>query len=693
MWPFNRKKTKQESADKASASAIAEEQQKARKQAMRRAVMKSMERRASDSAKKKWAPPQLMPGVVPAGTTPAVAMDSLCGPTYQFLNSAAGGLYAANIQPFPGYQNLAALATRPEYRAFASTLSTELTREGIEITSKDRAKAKEMAGKIKELEEACEYYGVMGVIQKAAEHDCFFGRGQISINIKGADVSVPLILDPRTIKKGSLTGFSNIEPMWTSPSAYNALDPTAPDFYKPSTWWVLGREMHASRLLTIITRPLPDMLKPAYNFSGISMSQLAQPYVENWLRTRQSVSDLVDKFSRTFLKTNMAQVLNGGEGGDVFDRVEMYVNMQSNLGLAVMDFESEDIVQVNTPLSGLADLQSQSQEHMCSVSKIPAIKLTGISPSGLNASSEGEIRSFYDDISSVQQSYYFSPLDTMLKVIQLSKWGEIDDAITFKFKSLWQTSAKEESEIRLNRANEAQVYITNSVIDPAEARQQLADDPDSGWDNIDGELEIVEPGMFDEEGSGPDEQTPEDSMAQDADKWITVKPNGPDSKGSPVLIGEGGEVKAGMGGKFNGQKIGEKNKPAPSKMNPTETFKRIDEKAAGAGANRLDHGELSIPGRTGNINAELDKYKAQQEAAKRQEEKESSTKTKTDKQKAAEIMKGRADEIAERMGASGGPQKVKEIREVMADWAKWNPSRLVKFVDKVDAEQASKGGS
>lgn len=508
MWPFDRKKTKQGSADKAAAAAIDEERQKARKQAMRRAVMKSMERRASDAAIK-WAPPHLMPGVVPADATPAVAMDSLCGPTYQFLNSAAGGLYAANIQPFPGYQNLAALATRPEYRAFASTLSTELTREGIEITSKDRTKAKEMAEKIKELEEACEYYGVMGIIQKASEHDCFFGRGQISINIKGADVSVPLILDPRTIKKGSLTGFSNIEPMWTSPSAYNALDPTAPDFYKPSTWWVLGREMHASRLLTIITRPLPDMLKPAYNFSGISMSQLAQPYVENWLRTRQSVSDLVDKFSRTFLKTNMAQVLNGGEGGDVFDRVEMYVNMQSNLGLAVMDFESEDIVQVNTPLSGLADLQSQSQEHMCSVSKIPAIKLTGISPSGLNASSEGEIRSFYDDISSVQQSYYFSQLDTMLKVIQLSKWGDIDDAITFKFKSLWQTSAKEESEIRFNKAQEAQIYITNSVIDPSEARQQLSDDPDSGWDNIDGDLEIVEPGVFDDEGGnlevlGPD---------------------------------------------------------------------------------------------------------------------------------------------------------------------------------------------
>ena len=42
MWPFNRKKTKQEVADKVAASARADEQQKARKLAMRRAVMKSM---------------------------------------------------------------------------------------------------------------------------------------------------------------------------------------------------------------------------------------------------------------------------------------------------------------------------------------------------------------------------------------------------------------------------------------------------------------------------------------------------------------------------------------------------------------------------------------------------------------------------------------------------------------------------
>lgn len=39
----------------------------------------------------------------------------------------------------------------------------------------------------------------------------------------------------------------------------------------------------------------------------------------------------------------------------------------------------------------------------------------------------------------------------------------------------------------------------------------------------------------------------------DEDRWITVHPNG--GTGTPVLIGEDGVVKAGMGGKFNGQSI------------------------------------------------------------------------------------------------------------------------------------------
>ena len=64
------------------------------------------------------------------------------------------------------------------------------------------------------------------------------------------------------------------KPTWSYPGVYNSSDPLAEDFYKPHTWYVFGKEVHRSRFLTLLSREVPDMLKPAYSFGGISMSQL-----------------------------------------------------------------------------------------------------------------------------------------------------------------------------------------------------------------------------------------------------------------------------------------------------------------------------------------------------------------------------------------------------------------------------------
>ena len=48
-------------------------------------------------------------------------------------------------------------------------------------------------------------------------------------------------------------------------------------------------------------------------------------------------------------------------------------------------------------------------------------------------------------------------------------------------------------------------------------------------------------------------------LAMDS-RWITVKPNGEENKGTPVKIDESGRIEAGMGGKFNGTKINEVRK-------------------------------------------------------------------------------------------------------------------------------------
>ena len=440
-------------------------------------------------------PPELAPGVVPAGVTaPVMAQDS---------NQYA---YAAQTFPgggFPGFSYLSQLATRAEFRQMASGMATEMTREWLEFTSKQDDDV-DNAEKIKAIEEEFKRLNVRGVIQAAAEQDCYFGRAQIFLEIKGADRKTPLILDPRTVKQGSLERVVPVEAVWTTPSGYNALDPAAPDFYKPSSWFMLGQEVHASRLMTVVTRPLPDILKPAFNFAGMSLSQLAEPYVDNWLRTRQSVSDLLNNFSITALATAMDQVLQGDDdGSDLFARAELFTATRSNKGLMLLDKEREELVQVNTPLSGLHELQAQSQEQMCSVSRMPAIVLTGISPSGLNASSDGEIRIFYDWIAAQQEAYWREPLEVILKAVQLSLFGEIDPDIGFTFVPLYQMTPKEESDIRLQDSQADCAYIAAGVVDPSEVRERLARDPNGGYQGLDTSVELVPPNPEPAPGEAP----------------------------------------------------------------------------------------------------------------------------------------------------------------------------------------------
>lgn len=447
-----------------------------------------------------FAAPEMLPGVVPNGKQAGMAMDSNIG---NFPAAYLPAIYGSTVG-FPGFPYLATLATRAEYRQMASALSTELTREWIEITSSE-TDSDDTKSKITELTKKIEDIGLKDVIQKAAEHDAYYGRAQILIEIDGHDLSLPLIPSDMTVKKGSFKRVKTIEAMWTTPVSYNANDPAAPDFYKPRKWFMLGKEVHATRLLTVITRELPDMLKPAFNFAGMSLSQLAEPYVENWLRTRQSISNLISNFSITALKTAMDQLLAGaegdaGDGTDLINRAKLFTANRDNQGLFLLDKDREELEQLNVPLSGLDKLQAQAQEHMCAVSRLPAIILTGLSPTGLNASSEGEIRAFYDWIAAQQEAYWRKPIVTILNVLQLSMYGSIDPDISFSFVPLFQMSAKELAEIRTADANTAAAYIDRGVISNEEQRERLARDPESGYSGLSLDPADI-PNMEEEDGN------------------------------------------------------------------------------------------------------------------------------------------------------------------------------------------------
>jgi phage-related protein (TIGR01555 family) len=466
------------------------------------------------------------PGVLPEGHKPAeLAMDSAGFGDYVAAGAGFGFNGSGVWQAFPGYPYLAQLTQLPEYRKMVSIIAEEMTRKWVKLRNTGD---QDKTDKLKQLEEAMRRYKLREAFRHVAELDGYFGRGHLYPNLKmpGStsqasevpdELDKALILTKEKIKPKSLLGFITVEPMWTYPSQYNSTNPLSPDFYRPGAWYVMGKTVDASRLLTFVSRPVPDMLKAAYSFGGLSLSQIAQPYVDHWLRTRDSVSDTVHSFSINGLATNMQVLMSGLDltGGDLINRALFFNKMRDNKGLMLVDKDTEEYFQFNVPLSGLDALQAQSQEQMASVSGIPLVKLLGIQPAGLNASSDGEIRVFYDHIHAQQESLFREPLKYSLDIIQLSEFGEIDADIDFEFEPLYQLSELEMATVQKTNAETSATLVTAAIISPEEARQPLINNPDSPFAALTEEAPDVQPAAVEEEGDSPE---PADTKGTSAGK-------------------------------------------------------------------------------------------------------------------------------------------------------------------------------
>jgi phage-related protein (TIGR01555 family) len=472
-------------------------------------------------------------GVAPEGSGLAMddAFNASSAPQQWAANAYAAGLAISSSffegQAFPGYAYLSELAQRPEYRRIAEVIATEMTRKWIRIQStantddetddlegeednnslqgkqkdgKDKGagagQSDDKADKIKELNDELDRLKIRDAFCKVATYDGFMGRAHLYLDTGDTEnrdeLKMPIgngrsaeSLHKFKGKKKFLRAVRPVEAVWVYPTNYNSNDPLSDQWYSPESWFVMGKEIHRSRLLRFVGREVPDLLKPAYSFGGLSLSQMCKPYVDNWLRTRQSVADIISAFSIFVLHTNLSTLLEPTGGQDLNNRAAMFNDFRDNKGLMLVDKETEEFTNVSASLGSLDNLQAQTQEHICSISGIPVVKYMGIQPAGLNASSEGEIRVFYDWIHAYQERLFRAPLTIVLDFVMLSLWGEVDQDLTFKFEPLWSLDEKSLAEMREVDARTGASLITSGVIDPVEERARVAADPESPYASID----------------------------------------------------------------------------------------------------------------------------------------------------------------------------------------------------------------
>lgn len=457
-----------------------------------------------DRVRRLLRPAEPLPGVVPKERRRDVmlAMD-------QDLLSTGSGIDPSLLWPtlglapefsnliWLGYPYLSELSQRSEYRQLIETTAMEMTRRWAKITSSSE---EDRGPVVRALTDMVKHYDLQAKFRRLAELDGFFGRGQLYIDDGSNDddrelMLSPLIDDARAIRQ--LERFVVVEPAWTYPGRYNSINPLRPDFFTPQTWYVMGKEVHRTRLMTFVAREVPDLLKPAYAFGGISLTQLCKPAVDNFLRTRQSVSDLLHSFNTPVLLSNLSSILQGGGGEFELKRAQLFNFCRDNQSLMMIDKESEDFKNVSAPLGTLDQLQAQAQEQMAMPAHMPLVILAGLTPHGLNASSEGEIRVWEAWVLACQQHLFSPHLRRCLDLMQLVEFGKIDPSIGHEWESLHEQDEKERAEVAKIRADTIAVYDALGAVGPQEVREVVAEDEDLPFANID--VSEIAPGEEDRE--------------------------------------------------------------------------------------------------------------------------------------------------------------------------------------------------
>lgn len=396
---------------------------------------------------------------------------------------------------FMGYGALQSIAQNGMIRACVQTVTDDMTKKWIEITGGEESDAERVA-KLDDLQR--NKYHLQSLFHKAIELVGYYGGAFIFIDTGASDdeLTLPLALksgcaetvtDDESGRVASVR-FVVIDPLNVTPAEYNSDNPLLPDYMKPSSWYVQGKRVHASRLCVLFDNEPPLLLKPSYNFLGIPRAQILWDYVIHWNESRIYTNDLLKKISLLVVKTSTDEIFSTPDGVRMFDiKMRALQRYRDNNSIYVCDKEREDVANVQTSVAGATDIVRQSLEMIAAINRTPAVKLLGISPSGFNATGESDITNYYDHIRS-QQELYREAIMKCLKAIQLVHFDNtIDPTVNFEFVEL---AGENESAKAMNANTKMQMLSTavqSNFISADEARDVIKNDADMGMEFLTGD--------------------------------------------------------------------------------------------------------------------------------------------------------------------------------------------------------------
>ena len=241
------------------------------------------------------------------------------------------------------------------------------------------------------------------------------------------------------------------------PSLELVMDLDDPDYGLPMYYTVNLQDaemssvkIHHSRVLRFIGRELPRMEAIAENYWGASELEHIWDELQKHSATGANIAQLIFQANITTLKMgDLGEHMAFGDPEMQSTLMQTLFNenrLRTSYGLQIMS--SKDSLETHAyTFGGLSEIYEAFMMDMAGAAEIPATKLFGRSPQGMNSTGEADLRNYYEFIAQMQERMLRPALEKLLPVMAISCWGYVPDDLEIVFEPVMTTSPTEKAEL------------------------------------------------------------------------------------------------------------------------------------------------------------------------------------------------------------------------------------------------------
>lgn len=255
-------------------------------------------------------------------------------------------------------------------------------------------------------------------------------------------------------------------------------DPASPLFGQPEFFEIrnsgkLNVKLHPSRLIIFKGLPVPKMMNTATEdwFWGDAVAQSVMDAVKNADSAQNGFASLIEEAKLDIYKipglTAMASTAEYEQR--LSRRMQTTALFKSQFNALLIDAgengsngEEWETRQVNW--AGVPELQKAFLSFVAGAADIPATRLLGKSPDGMNATGASDENAYFGMISSKQENDLRPLLEKLDEVLVPSALGSFPEDLWWKFAPLRETTEKEQADIAKVKADVVKIYADSNLI-------------------------------------------------------------------------------------------------------------------------------------------------------------------------------------------------------------------------------------